>query len=80
MQFALLLEHGPQHLLQQRRVVRQGVGVDLHTAMMNQPAASKPETMSTKCEIYPANSGRRGFTGARHSQPSSRAANCADES
>ncbi|MCB8884077.1 hypothetical protein ACELLULO517_27910 [Acidisoma cellulosilytica] len=49
MQFALLLEHGPQHLLQQRRVVRQGIGVDLHAAMMNEFAVSDPETMSTKC-------------------------------
>ena len=30
MQVALLQQHGPQHLLQGRGVVRQGVGIDLH--------------------------------------------------
>ena len=34
-QFALLQQHCPQHQLQGRSVLRQGVRVDLHTAMMH---------------------------------------------
>ncbi len=41
-QRALLQQHRPQHQLQRRGVLRQGVGVDLHTAMMDGAAASRP--------------------------------------
>ena len=36
-QFALLQQHRPQHLLQYRGVVRQGVGIDLHDADDERP-------------------------------------------
>jgi hypothetical protein len=42
MQFAVLVKHRPQHLLQRRGVVRQGVRVDLHSSMMDDGAASQP--------------------------------------
>jgi hypothetical protein len=41
-QLALLMQDRAQHLLQQGGVVRQGVRVDLHGAMMNDDAASEP--------------------------------------
>ena len=41
-QFALLVQHRAQHLLQQGGPVRQGVGVDLHIAMMDNATAPLP--------------------------------------
>jgi hypothetical protein len=50
-QLVLPLEQGQQHLLQQRWVVRQGVGIDLHAAMMNKAAAPGPEPIPAKCDL-----------------------------
>ena len=84
MQFRMLLrrrgDHIAQHLLQDGGVVRQGVEVDLHAAMMNNAPASAPALRSTSALFYPASSGLRRVTGARHSQPSSSVASCAAES
>jgi hypothetical protein len=68
----------PQHLLQQSRVVRQTVEVDLHRAMMINAVASVPAFPTGSAHFYPANAGRRRIAGARHSHPSSSATNCAD--
>jgi hypothetical protein len=48
--------------------------------MMINAAASVPEFIARPTKIYPASSGLRGRAGARHSQPSSSAASCADDS
>lgn len=40
MQFTMLQQHYPQHLLQRCGIVRQGVEVDLHVDTMNDHAAS----------------------------------------
>ena len=40
-----------QHLLQRDRIVRQCVRVDLHTAVMNDAAASLPELFAAPCKL-----------------------------
>jgi hypothetical protein len=47
--------------------------------MMNDCFASLRELVALYKQIYPASSGRRRATGARHSHPSSNAASCADD-
>jgi hypothetical protein len=46
MQFGLLMQHRPQHLLQQVGVVREGVRVVLHRGMMNEATAPEPDFMA----------------------------------
>jgi hypothetical protein len=41
-QFTLLMHHRPQHLLQDGRIVRQRVEVNLHDVIMNNAPASMP--------------------------------------
>ncbi|HKB55202.1 MAG TPA: hypothetical protein VKD22_14495, partial [Ramlibacter sp.] len=48
--------------------------------MMNDRFASMRELVALNKRIYPASSGLPRGTGARHSHPSSSAANCADDS
>jgi hypothetical protein len=65
---------------QQDRVVRQGVGIALHVAMMNEVIASLPGFVAPDREIVP----RVPVCGAApvrdHSHPSSNAANWAGDS
>ena len=73
-----VLMHGiPEHPLQDGGIVGQRVEVDLHAPMMPDVAASDLPFPAKSHRCYPASSGRRRGTGARHSQPSSSAANCA---
>jgi len=85
-QLVILGRQLTQHLLQRGQIVRQCVRVDLHAAVMNDVSAPVPELFCRYRNFlpdwldYPANSGRRRSTGARHSQPSSKAASCAEVS
>ena len=74
-QLALLMQQHAQHLLQHGGVFRQGVRIDLHLATTDDAAAPGPELVCGR-HIYPASSGLRRGTGARHSHPPSRAASC----
>ena len=53
-----------QHLLQRDRIIRQCVRVDLHTAVMNDAAASLPELFAAPCKL----SGQFRST-SRHRRP-----------
>ena len=81
-QFTLLMHHRPQHLLQDGRIVRQRVEVNLHDVIMNNAPASMPAFPAMRWrQFYPANSGPAlELAGARHSQPSSNATSCAGDS
>jgi len=76
-QRAVLVHHIPQHLLQDGGIIGQRVEVDLHARMMPKAVASGLPFPIESQRCYPASSGLRRGSGARHSQPSSSAANCA---
>ena len=76
MQRAVLLHGIPQHLPQDGGIIGQRVEVDLHAPMMPNAAAPDLQFPAQSQRCYPASSGLRRGTGARHSQPSSSAANC----
>ena len=76
-QFAMLEQQRAHDLLQRSGVVRQGLGIDRHGMTLNDRSAS---LLAENAPVQPASSGRDRATGARHSQPSSRAASCAADS
>ena len=57
MQFGLLMQYRPQHLLEQVGVIREGVRVDLHRCMMNEVAASEPAFMAAQAMELPSELG-----------------------
>ena len=67
MQRAVLVHHIPQHLLQDGGIIGQRVEIDLHAQMMAKAAASALPFPTESQRCYPASSGLRRGTGARHS-------------